>query len=62
MSSRRSLICGRCDLPFARIQNGVLVIDSPHRGAMHLNVITLEELRHMAEQSAEEEQQKTLRA
>jgi hypothetical protein len=36
--------CSCCKLPFARIQNGALVIDSRHHGERHTNVIALAEL------------------
>jgi len=40
------LTCGKegCHFPFARIQNGVLVIESRHHGESHVNVITMEEV------------------
>jgi hypothetical protein len=36
--------CSCCRLPLARIQNGVLIIESRHHGERHTNVIALAEL------------------
>ncbi len=36
--------CSCCKLPFARIQNGVLIIESRHHGEKHTNVISLADL------------------
>lgn len=46
MSHKRPVPCGcaGCELPFAYIQNGVLVIESRHHGEQHVNVLRLEEL------------------
>ena len=41
--------CGCCELPFARLQNGVLVIQSNHHGEKHQNVIAVAELVRLAE-------------
>jgi hypothetical protein len=38
------LKCACCDLPFATIQRGVLVILSRHHGDRHTNVISAAEL------------------
>lgn len=46
--------CSCCKLPFARIQNGVLIIESRHHGEKHTNVIALAELLRMI--SADEAQ------
>lgn len=36
--------CACCGLPFARIENGVLIIESRHHGEKHTNVIPLSDL------------------
>jgi hypothetical protein len=41
------LRCGQCGLPWAKICNGVLVVESRHHGDRHVNVISLEELGRM---------------
>lgn len=51
MTDPQTLKCACCDLPFAVVQRGVLVIQSRHHGQKHSNVITLEELRRMLEQA-----------
>lgn len=38
------LRCGQCGLPWAKISNGVLVVESRHHGDRHVNVIALEAL------------------
>ena len=38
------LRCGQCGLPWAKISNGVLVVESRHHGDRHVNVISQEEL------------------
>ena len=38
------LRCGQCGLPWAKISNGVLVVESRHHGDRHVNVISLDEL------------------
>ena len=40
-----------CGTPWAKIINGVLVVESRHRGEKHTNVLALEELRRLMEQS-----------
>jgi hypothetical protein len=47
MTDQAVLKCSCCDLPFAVVQRGVLVIQSRHHGERHVNVLTLEELRRM---------------
>lgn len=37
----QTLRCAQCGLPFARIQNGVLVVESRHHGQVHVNVLSL---------------------
>jgi hypothetical protein len=41
------LRCGQCGLPWAKISNGVLVVESRHHGDRHVNVISLDELARM---------------
>ena len=38
------LRCAICNLPWARIRNGVLIVESRHHGAVHMNVIAVSEL------------------
>lgn len=35
------LKCAHCDLPWAHIQNGSLIVDSRHGGQLHTNAIAL---------------------
>lgn len=42
------LRCSKCGLPFARVQNGVLIIESKHRGETHVNVIAVADLAELA--------------
>lgn len=41
------LRCGQCGLPWAKICNGVLVVESRHHGDRHVNVITLDEVKRL---------------
>ena len=43
------LRCAQCGLPFARLQGGTLIIESKHRGRVHVNVIAVSELAKMVE-------------
>jgi hypothetical protein len=43
------LTCRTCGRPFARVQNGVLVIESKHGSETHTNVISLTQLRALLE-------------
>lgn len=36
--------CYKCDLPFARLQNGSIVIESRHHGEKHVNSISVWDL------------------
>jgi hypothetical protein len=45
------LTCSSCRLPFARIHNGVLIIQSRHHGQPHVNVISLSDLVRLLEAS-----------
>lgn len=40
----KTLRCAKCNLPFAHLQDGDLVIQSRHHGAAHINRVSLEEL------------------
>jgi hypothetical protein len=43
--------CGACDLPFATVQAGVLVIISRHGGDKHTNVLRLEDVERLLAES-----------
>lgn len=49
MSQPLTLHCGEddCNLPWARIQNGCLIVVSRHRGELHTNVIPIDKLYEM---------------
>lgn len=49
-----ALRCGCCGLPFARVQNGCLVVQSSHHGESHVNVIPLDEVRRLLEEKEPE--------
>ena len=36
-----TLRCATCELPFARVQNGVLIVESRHHGEVHVNAVPL---------------------
>lgn len=42
-----SLTCSSCGRPFARIENGALVIESRHSGETHTNTIAITELNRL---------------
>ncbi len=44
------LRCGECGLPWARLQNGALVVQSQHSGQKHINAIALDDLIRLNEQ------------
>jgi hypothetical protein len=46
------LRCEICKLPWAKIRNGVLIVESRHHGAVHVNVIAVSELEKLATQNA----------
>lgn len=48
------LKCDCCDLPFATIQRGVLMVNSRHHGDKHVNVIGLRDLIQMLRDLTEE--------
>ena len=37
-----------CGLPYARVLNGVLIVESKHRGETHVNVISITDLAELA--------------
>ena len=43
------LLCTCCDLPFARLQFGRMVIQSSHHGDKHSNALDLEDLKRVLE-------------
>ena len=47
--------CHDCSLPCARVQDGVLVIESRHYGAKHLNVFRLEDVVELLERARQKE-------
>jgi len=44
VDERGRLRCPDCGLPFARVQDGVLVIETQHYGKRHTNVLRLEDV------------------
>lgn len=38
------LRCAICGLPWAKIRDGVLIVESRHHGEIHVNVIAVNEL------------------
>lgn len=58
MAERQSWItlrCTCCNLPWARIENGVLVVRSRHHGEPHENFIALEELSRLWREHIDQE-------
>jgi hypothetical protein len=47
------LRCAICGLPYARIVNGTLVIESRHHGETHTNVIAVSEVTRIAQGNAQ---------
>jgi hypothetical protein len=45
------LLCSTCRLPFARIENGCLIIESRHHGSRHTNTISLDVLEEKVRRS-----------
>ncbi len=43
------ILCGCCNDPFARVQEGRLVITSRHKSQAHTNGLSLEELKNLVE-------------
>jgi len=48
------LRCGQCGLPWAKICNGVLVVESRHHGDRHVNAIAIAELERLHKEALEE--------
>jgi len=46
------LRCAICNLPWAKIRNGVLIVESRHHGAVHVNVIAVDEVAQMRRANA----------
>lgn len=46
-----TLRCAVCELPYARVQNGVLIIESRHHGQVHVNAIPIAVLSQHEEQT-----------
>lgn len=47
------LRCAECGLPFGRIQNGALIIESRHHGERHTNTIAVQRLQQLARRDAQ---------
>jgi hypothetical protein len=45
----QALICACCNLPFARLQFGRLVVQSKHYTEAHTNALTLDDLKKLVE-------------
>lgn len=45
------LRCACCGLPWAKVCNGVLIVESRHHGGVHVNVIAVNELERVARES-----------
>jgi len=41
------LRCSKCNLPFAKIQNSCIIIESSHHGEKHINAVAIDELVRM---------------
>ncbi len=52
LDEKGRLICQCCGLPFARLQNGCLVVESRHSGEKHVNAVSIEELVKLAKQES----------
>lgn len=50
-TERKELECHCCTLPFGYVQGGALVIVSRHNGDKHVNVLTLEKVKALLEES-----------
>jgi hypothetical protein len=50
-----TLRCATCELPFARVQNGVLIVESRHHGQIHVNTIPIAALMQHHAQLTESE-------
>jgi hypothetical protein len=49
------LRCGVCGLPWAKVQNGVLIVESHHHSDKHVNVMPLDELQRLADDAQHQE-------
>jgi hypothetical protein len=49
------LRCAYCGLPWAKVQNGVLIVESHHHSDKHVNVIPLDELKRVYEEAQQQE-------
>jgi len=47
----RQLVCSCCRLPFARIQNGTLIVESHHHGQKHVNCLPLQDVVQLIRQA-----------
>ena len=45
------LRCAYCGLPWAKVQNGVLIVESHHHSDKHVNVIPLDDLQRVYEEA-----------
>ena len=45
----RLLLCSCCNLPFAKLQFGRIVIESKHHGYLHTNAVSLDDLENILE-------------
>lgn len=48
------LRCTVCGLPWARIENGVLIVESRHHGQRHVNVMSLRQLVELQEPESQQ--------
>jgi len=49
------LRCAECGLPWARLQDGVLIVESRHHGETHVNALPARRLLAMARQQEREQ-------
>jgi hypothetical protein len=47
-----TLRCSCCNLPYAEVKNGVLVIVSRHSGDRHINALALADVERLLKQTA----------
>lgn len=55
VDDRGYVLCHDCSLPCARVQEGVLVIESHHFGGKHTNVFRLEDVVELLERERQKE-------
>jgi hypothetical protein len=53
-----TLRCAACGLPWARLQNGVLMVQSKHHGEKHVNGIAVTRLVELCHEGAEDHEQR----